>query len=243
MVVNVSKTKFIIFHTKGKPVNDNECKIFYNDNEPDKNDPLLITEIERCHNKHPTNNCRTYKLLGVYFDENMNFDYHITSLCNKLNRSLYWLNKAKNFLTTKSLVTLYYGLIHSHLTYCPIIVSCASTSNINRIIKTQEKAIHIVTKNSHTEYTQPIFHSLKILPYDKLVHFTKLKFMHSVVYRYCPSSFNPVWQINNDIREHDHELRNQNMYLLPNPRIELLKRSPLYQLPFCWNAFDATKYH
>jgi hypothetical protein len=47
MVVNVSKTKFIIFHTKGKPVSDNECKIFYNDNEPDKNDPLLINEIEQ----------------------------------------------------------------------------------------------------------------------------------------------------------------------------------------------------
>jgi hypothetical protein len=35
------------------------------------------------------------------------------------------------------------------------------------------------------------------------------------------------------IREHDHELRKQNLYHLPNPRIELFKRSPLYQLPFC----------
>jgi hypothetical protein len=46
-----------------------------------------------------------------------------------------------------------------------------------------------------------------------------------------------------DIREHDHELRNQNMYHLPNPRIELFKKSPLYQLPLCWNALDETKYH
>ncbi len=70
--------------------------------------------------------------------------------------------------------------------------------------------------------------------------------MHSVVYRYCPSSFNQVWQINNDIREHDHELRNQNMYHLPNPRIELLKKSPLYQpTPFLertgWTKYNQNK--
>jgi len=151
MAVNVSKTKFIIFHTRGKPIDVNECKIFYNDNEPNNNDPLLITEIERCHNNHPTNSCKTYKLLGVYFDENMSFDHHITSLCNKMSRSLYCINKAKNFLTSKSLITLYYALVHSHLTYCPIIVSCASASNINKILKIQKKAISIVTKNSYTE--------------------------------------------------------------------------------------------
>jgi hypothetical protein len=153
MAVNVSKTKFIIFHTRGKPINNNECKIFYNDNEPNDNDPLLITEIERCHNNHPTNSCRTYKLLGVYFDENMSFDHHITSLCNKMSRSLYCINKAKNFLTSKSLITLYYALVHSHLTYCPIIVSCASASNINKILKIQKKAIRIVTKKQlHRTY-------------------------------------------------------------------------------------------
>jgi hypothetical protein len=86
------------------------------------------------------NSCRTYKLLGVYFDENMSFDYHIASLCNKLNRSLHCINKAKNFLTTKSLLTLYFALVYSHLTHCPIIVSCTSTPNINRVLKTQKKS-------------------------------------------------------------------------------------------------------
>ncbi len=76
MAVNVSKTKFIIFHTKGKPIIENEAKIFYNDNEPVQNDPSLLIELESCHDKHPENSCRADKLLGVYFDENLTFDYH-----------------------------------------------------------------------------------------------------------------------------------------------------------------------
>ncbi len=33
------------------------------------------------------------------------------------------------------------------------------------------------------------------------------------------------------------------MYFLPHPRIELFKRSPLFQLPLCWNELDETKLH
>ncbi len=67
--------------------------------------------------------------------------------------------------------------------------------------------------------------------------------MHSVFYHYCPPSFNHVWQLSNDASDHDHELRNLNMYQLPHPRIELFKKSPLYQLPLCWNELDETKLH
>jgi hypothetical protein len=45
MEVNVNKTKFMIFHSKGIPLN--AVKNFYNDNENGTNDPNLIYEIGR----------------------------------------------------------------------------------------------------------------------------------------------------------------------------------------------------
>jgi hypothetical protein len=68
MAINVNKTKFIVFH----PIAENGIKIFYNDNE---NDPRLISELERYHNKQPDNNCSAYKLLGIYFDENLTLTF------------------------------------------------------------------------------------------------------------------------------------------------------------------------
>ncbi len=67
--------------------------------------------------------------------------------------------------------------------------------------------------------------------------------MPAVTFHYCPTSFNHIWHYNNEIGEHNHDLRNQNMYFRPHPRIELYKRSPLYQLPLCWNELDETKLH
>jgi len=62
----------------------------------------------------------------------------------------------------------------------------------------------------------------------------KLNFMHSVFYEYAPRSFMQTWIKNNE-RQHDHNLRNDNDYMLPNPRLEQFKRFPIYSLPLEWN--------
>lgn len=55
MAVNVSKTKFLIFHTKGKKVYTN-AELKYDDNEPNNHNPDLIHTIERFHSNHPNPN-------------------------------------------------------------------------------------------------------------------------------------------------------------------------------------------
>ena len=50
MAVNVSKTKFILFHTRGKKINEDDLKIVLNMNEIGKiEDPQLIFPLERIH--------------------------------------------------------------------------------------------------------------------------------------------------------------------------------------------------
>jgi len=38
-------------------------------------------------------------------------------------------------------------------------------------------------------------------------------------------------------------LRNDDLYMLPNPRIELLKKLPMYSLPYEWNNSGVLKYY
>jgi hypothetical protein len=52
MAVNTAKTKFIVFRTHGKVINNNECVLLFNNNEPGQpNDPNLIYPIESVHNE------------------------------------------------------------------------------------------------------------------------------------------------------------------------------------------------
>jgi hypothetical protein len=187
MAVNVGKTKYIIFHARGKHINPN-LKLYYDDNEPNENNANLIYELECIHNNHTIPDNRSYKLQGIHLDENLTFDNYTKHLCSKLNKSLYCINRAKNFLSNKALKTLYYSLIHSHLSYCTPILSCASNSNIQTVFKIQKKAIRTVTRNTFLAHTNPIFSGYKILPLPKLITYSELKLMHSITYGYCPPS-------------------------------------------------------
>jgi hypothetical protein len=40
-----------------------------------------------------------------------------------------------------------------------------------------------------------------------------------------------------------HNLRNENEYLLPHPRIEFFKKIPIYSLPAAWNAAGNLRFY
>ncbi len=73
MAVNVSKTNYIIFHTRGKPINMNGCDVVFNSNDTNANppNPALIQKLERIHNKHNDTKMQTFKLLEVFLDEHL----------------------------------------------------------------------------------------------------------------------------------------------------------------------------
>jgi len=172
--------------------------------------------------------------LGIYLDEHLSLDQHVSNLCKKLSKSLYCIKMAKNNLNLPGLRSLYFALIHSHLSYCPVILGCLNKSNLKKLEKIQKKAIRIITKSPYNAHTQPLFFINKILPLEKIIKQAKLTFMHSVFYGYAPISFEHVWAKNSD-RQLSQNLRNENEFRLPNPRIEFFKRLPTYSLPFEWN--------
>ncbi len=235
MKVNTSKTKYIIFHTKGKKVETNGKVLIYDDNDNDLNhEPSLITPLDRIHSNHPDPNSRYYKLLGVYFDENLNFNHQINQLSSKLSKAIYCINRAKNVLPKKALLSLYFALFHSHLTYCPSIISCTSNQNIQKIFKLQKKIIRIITLSGYSSHTSPLFKNLKILQYPDLINQSKLNIMHTIHYETAPSSLLNLWP-KNQIRNRNYELRNTDDYEIPRSNYAFFTRSPAYSFTKLWN--------
>ena len=159
MAVNAGKTKFMIFRTHGKRINPDDWKVVFNMNEFGKDeDQSLISPKERVHNEGETTN---FKLLGVLFDEFLSFDQHILHLSNKISKSLYCINRGKNFINKESLVMLYYAMVHSLLVYCINVYSCAVKTNLKKLIIKQKEAIRIISDVRYREHTEPISRYLK----------------------------------------------------------------------------------
>ena len=241
MAINVSKTKFILFRTRGKKIDPLQLKIFLNTNEIGKpEDPSLIFPLERVHTDHANPEMRTYKLLGIHFDEYLSFDQHVSFLCAKLAKMLFCIKRAVNYLTENSLKSLYVAFIQSNLLYCSSIVGCTSKTNIQKIVKIQKKAIRVVTKSKYNDHTSPLFLRLNLMNYENIISYNRLVFMHSIEYNYAPTSFNGVWPKNTS-RNNDYNLRNNDDFTLKPVRIELFKRIPLYSFALEWNSIGDLK--
>ncbi len=207
MAVNVSKTNYIIFQTRGKIVSADLPDVVFNSNDPDLPDqcPQAIYKLNRIYDHNPDVKLRNYKLLGVYLDEHLSFTKHISQFCSKLARANFCLRRVSNFVATKTLRTLYFSMFHPHLLYCSIIVSCAPQTALNKISTLQKKAIRIITKSKSLAHTPPLFLDTNILPFEKLLTLNKLLFMHTIAYNDAHSSFNDIWPTNNN-RANDYNL-------------------------------------
>jgi hypothetical protein len=153
---------------------------------------------------------------------------------SKIAKSLYILNRSKNFLSKKALKMLYFSLVHSHLTYCPIIFSIANKNHLNKLMVQQKKAIRIISDAPYNEHTAPLFVSHEILRLDYLIIQSRLMFMHAIKYQYCPKSFRNVFTVN-PADNLPYDLRNANDFAMPRARIEMFKKIPIYTLPLEWN--------
>ena len=145
--------------------------------------------------------------MGVLFDEYLTFDAHIALVCSKISKSLFCINRIKNFVNRDSHKKLYFAMIHTHLSYCLNVYGCANTTALQKLRVKQKEALRVINLAGFREHTIPLFRLCKILPLDEMIKFANLKFMHNYIHQRLPFSFNETWLFNY-MRNPNRELRN-----------------------------------
>lgn len=236
MSLHPNKTKFTIFHPSQLSIPTDEIHLFINENDPGSVHPISSLKKEISYVNH-LSEVPAIKFLGVYFDPNLSFKYHINELNLKLSKSLFILNKSKNILSVKAMKSLYYSLFHCHLLYGLHAYSCSAPSNIESLVKKQKKAMRCIVNARYNAHTGPLFKDLKILPLKAQIQLNSLQFMSDFINNRLPRSFVNMWVTNHELNNR-YNLRNANDFRVPFGRTELVKRLPLCAMPRKWNDFD-----
>ena len=135
---------------------------------------------------------------------------------------------------------LYFSTIHSVISYGINIYGCANKTTLEKLIVKQKQAIRTICNATYRAHTAPLFKQQKILPIEKLIQFSSIKFMHSCHFKLLPPSFTNTW-ITNIERNPERALRNANDLFIPPHRVEFVKRLPLYTFPLAWNSAPGGK--
>ena len=79
------------------------------------------------------------KYLGINIDHNLSWDCHIKEMNAKLNRTNGILSKLRHYVPKKTMLSVYYALFYSHMTYGSLVWSLTTQKNIDSIFMLQKK--------------------------------------------------------------------------------------------------------
>ena len=97
---------------------------------------------------------KSTKFLGLYIDELLSLKSRIAHINNTISHAIFVIKQVKNYLQIDCLKTLYYAIIHPHLTYGILAWGNVNPSVLHKTKTLQKHAIRTIHRaqyNSHTE--------------------------------------------------------------------------------------------
>ena len=185
--------------------------------------PLLIKSNYSYEIIHRVDNT---KFLGIYYDERMNFKFHVNYLCQRLSRISCLIYQLKDMLPTFVLKTLYHAHVSSILSYCTLVWSGAALTSLQPLVRLQKRIIRNITNSDFLAHTAPLFHHCKILNVDNVIKFALGSYFYShFIHDLAPFQAN-----------HTHLTRHRLRLRPPQHHTSLFQRSFLVQAPMFWNT-------
>ncbi len=108
--------------------------------------------------------------LGVIFDQFLNFDDYISSVCKSTHYHLRNIGRIRSLLTYDATSQLIHALITIRLDYCNSLLYNLPKSSIGRLQKIQNQAARILTKTPHCQKKLScVINIRKICKYKKII--------------------------------------------------------------------------
>ena len=176
------------------------------------------------------------KYLGIEIDSQLNFKSHIDNVQSKIAKGIGILFKLNKILTPKTLLMLYYALVHPHLSYGILIWGSTYKSYLNTLQLSQNKAMRAITKHRSYERITPIYRKLQILKINDLFKLETAKFMHQFSDKSLPAPFEKYFTRTTFVHRHSTRKSERNDYFLPHFSTSRLQRSIKFSGVKIWNS-------
>ena len=103
------------------------------------------------------------KFLGVLLDQHLSWKYHINHVAKIVLKTIGIISKAVFFLSSKSLLFLYYTLVYQYLNYWNIAWCSTYPSNSNSLLYLRKRIVRIIGGAEYLAHTAPLFRTLNTL--------------------------------------------------------------------------------
>ena len=217
LTLNVEKTEYMIIGSRNRL------------NQIHSNPEIVIGEqtIERVARK---------EFLGVIVDEKLNWHEQVDTQCKKISKNIALLRRAKNYITTDALVTMYNAFVLPHFTYCSTVWQQGNVTHMDKLYKLQKRAARIITGSSYEVRSTDIFKTLHWETIENIFN-RRQQLMTFMALREMTPKY--LTELFSTCQNDTYGLRSNNRKLhLSKPKTNFLKKSFSYRGALAWNKLS-----
>lgn len=161
-------------------------------------------------------------VLGVHIDDRLTFSSHIEYVCSKLNSAYYALYRLTSMMDRNDLVSVYYALVQSVLSYNVIVWGQAT--DWKRVFIAQKRVIRLLFKLSHRDSCREVFKMNGILTFPALY-----------IFKCATLFYDRRSTYEKHTNRHCHSTRRAHDYVMPQHRTSTFRKSPEFACVTIYN--------
>ena len=225
--LNASKTEMILFRHPNKEVNYN-LKIKIDGKKLQSSDYV--------------------KYLGIYLDPFLKWNHHVDIIAPKLSRACGMLMKIRHYVSESTLISIYYAIFSSILTYGSQIFGQIQNRHINRLQKLQDRSVRIINFANYNDHRNPLYSKSKILKFNDSIQLSNFLFVHDCNRQNIPVSLQNSFNLVSNVHNYSTRKAIQHNMTLPKIKTKVFGiMSIKYQSALIWNSlnskFRCTKFY
>ena len=164
--LNISKTKFMVFHTSNRSVT------------------YPVLQMDR----KPIERVTQFNFLGLILQSNLAWSKHINHVSLKISKTIGILYRLKAIYPSAVLQTLYNTLILPFFNYC-ILMWGATINDGNLLHRLQKKPLRLISSSNYIAHTEPICKKLFLLKLTDMFPVAVWKFYYKLMNDQLPIYF------------------------------------------------------
>ena len=138
----------------------------------------------------------------VIIDEKLTWRTHVNHISTKIAKGIWILIKARFWLNSETLVSLYYTFIYQKLTYCNSVWGYSFLYNLKWLQLLQKRAVRVIS-HVNWKHIEPLFKDLEIPQITDINSDIIAKFMFRFHNGLLPEMINSFFTTNYEIYSHD----------------------------------------
>ena len=211
LTINIKKTKVMIFGSR--------YNIKKNDNVEISIKGEILQTVPTC------------KYLGIYMDQNLNFNYHLKNVINTISYKLYIFSKIRTYLTEQSAIIVYKTMVLPYFDYGDVVFMFSNKKLLSKLDRLHKRGLKISIKLSTNFSDIQLFNYCNIsnLENRRIVHLRNFLFNRKHL---CENNENEETMVCT-------RAKSGPVFNINKPNCEAYKRSICYSGGLEWNNLNS----